>query len=548
MTAVLAAAAAAGRLSPDLDRRLRAAGDGEFLPVHVVLSAQMDQARFDAVVAGTGGAGRRMAVVRTLKDFVRPGQAAVLEALTQAGARNVLALWIVNAVYCQATPAAIRAVAALPEVSYVNYDLAYAPMDLPGASSACPDEIPWGVQRVRAPEVWAMGYTGRNVVVGLIDTGCDYAHPDLAGQLWADPNYPFHGWDFENNDNDPMDELGHGTSVAGTIAGDGTSGSQCGVAPDAQLMVLRVRTTADSISEAQCWQAMEFCITPPLSPTHGAHLFNLSLGWVLSWGPHEATWRTACNNANAAGLSQFVVAGSEGSGNQPHGLRCPGHVPPPWWNPQNTGVGTLSGVVTNGSTDSSDVVLSMSSQGPVTWDSIAPFNDYLYPPGLTKPDLCAPGQAIKTCRLGGGYMEWSGTSVATPFVAGAAALLLSADSTLSPARIDAVLESTAVDRGPVGKDNTYGAGRIDALAAVQRVAGIEEVTSGELRTDRAAATVVHGAVPRALARLTSRHSVFDASGREVTATSCPAPGVYFVSRAAGSAGGALRVSRVILVR
>jgi serine protease AprX len=313
-------------------------------------------------------------------------------------------------------------------------------------------------------------------------------------------------------------------------------------------MVLRVRTTADSISEAQCWQAMEFCITPPLSPTHGAHLFNLSLGWVLSWGPHEATWRTACNNANAAGLSQFVVAGSEGSGNQPHGLRCPGHVPPPWWNPQNTGVGTLSGVVTNGSTDSSDVVLSMSSQGPVTWDSIAPFNDYLYPPGLTKPDLCAPGQAIKTCRLGGGYMEWSGTSVATPFVAGAAALLLSADSTLSPARIDAVLESTAVDRGPVGKDNTYGAGRIDALAAVQRVAGIEEVTSGELRTDRAAATVVHGAVPRALARLTSRHSVFDASGREVTATSCPAPGVYFVSRAAGSAGGALRVSRVILVR
>ncbi|MBM3323856.1 hypothetical protein FJY69_10320, partial [candidate division WOR-3 bacterium] len=107
--------------------------------------------------------------------------------------------------------------------------------------------------------------------------------------------------------------------------------------------------------------------------------------------------------------------------------------------------------------------------GPVTWASVAPFNDYAYPPGLTRPDVSAPGDNVKSCARTGGYTNMSGTSMATPHVAGAVCLMLSKNPNLSPAVIDSILEITALDLGPTGKDNDYGAGRIDALAAVNRV-------------------------------------------------------------------------------
>jgi subtilisin family serine protease len=474
---IAAGAAYAGVVSPDLAHHLATAGREQLLPVHIVLNEQFDSRLLNSLVDGMPRPARRVEVARILQDFSAREQAGLLQFLAgeaaQGRCHNVSSLWIINAVYCEATPATILALAARGDVNYINYDLAWTPeLEKAQPNADERDEIAWGVSKVNAPAVWALGYTGDGVICGHIDTGCDYTHPDLADHMWTDANYPNHGWNFENNNNNPMDAQGHGTHTAGSVASDGTSGSQCGVAPDAQIMVCRVRTQVDSVAESQCWAAMQFCVSPPLSPSNGADLYTMSLGWYISWNPHQATWRQTADNVNAAGLSQMVAAGNErGVNSPPNACRCPGNAPPPWWNPQNTGTGALSGIVSVGATTSADVYASFSSPGPTTWASVAPYNDYAYPPGLTRPDIAAPGDNIKSCAIGGGYTTMSGTSMATPHSAGVVCLMLSKNPNLSPAVIDSILEITALDLGPTGKDNDYGAGRIDALAAVNWVSG-----------------------------------------------------------------------------
>jgi len=462
-----------GLISPSLQQHLTTAQAEQKLPVQIVLKEQFDKALLNSLVDGMPKVERRVEVARILKEFSAEQQVGALAYLATTDAENVQSFWVVNAVYCEATPAVIQQLSQRPEVSYVNYDRVYCPeLPEPEQGSDATDEIPWGVDKINAPAVWALGYTGQGVVCGHIDTGCDYTHPDLADHLWTDPNYPHHGWNFEYNSDDPSDQNGHGTHTSGTVAGDGTNGTQTGVAPNAQIMICRVQNQVDTAAESQFWDAMQFTVSPPLSPSHGADLYTMSMGWQLSWGPHQGTWRTVANNVNAAGLSQIVAAGNErGWNSPPNACRCPGNVPPPWWNPENTGTGTLSGVVSIGATDESDTIADFSSPGPVTWSSVAPFNDYTYPPGLTRPDVSAPGVNVKSCAIGGGYQNLDGTSMACPHVAGTVCLMLSKNPTLLPAEVDSILEVTAVDRGPAGKDNDFGAGRIDALAAVNYISG-----------------------------------------------------------------------------
>ncbi|MGD8979095.1 MAG: S8 family serine peptidase [candidate division WOR-3 bacterium] len=477
-------------LSPDLAMIIEQKEVSELIPVDIVLEEQIDVRLLKAEVARLSKAQKRARVAEILRSFSAVHQARLLEYLEsmerQGKVSDIKSLWIHNGVYCRATKDVIMAVHLRKDVEYVDYDL--KPMELPKPehAAAAPDvtrEIAWGVLKVRAEQVWSLGFTGHGVVVGVIDTGVNYNHVDLAGHMWTDPNYPNHGWNFEFNNNDPMDVSGHGTHCAGSIASDGTAGSQCGVAPEAQIMACRVRTVADSVAEEQVFSAMQFVVSPPASPTNGGDLISMSLGWQYQWGPRRATWRQSCDNVGAAGIVMCIAAGNERTSNTPpNAVRCPGDVPPPWQNPENGAAGALSAVVTVGATDINDLIGSFSSPGPVTWQSISPYNDYAYPPGLTCPDVSAPGVNIKSCAYNNntGYVDgWNGTSMATPHTAGVVALMLEKNPDLTLLEIDSILETTAIDLGVAGKDNDFGAGRIDALFAVNATpeAGAPETPS-----------------------------------------------------------------------
>ncbi|MBM3314953.1 hypothetical protein FJY71_03815, partial [candidate division WOR-3 bacterium] len=478
--AVLAAAGSAALVEPALlEQMARADGDRQ-LPVMIALNEQLDAGHIIQTIKDKQQ--RWDVTVSSLKQMAETGQAGLLAELrgleAQGRVSDVTPLWICNAVYCRATSDVIRKVADRPEVWFVEWDLVptenalgVAPATAVGDVTAGSFTVEWNVQKVKADSVWYVhGITGEGVVIGNIDTGCDYAHSDLADHMWTDPNYPLHGWDFENGDNDPMDAHGHGTHTCGTNAGDGTGGDTTGMAPNAKIMAIRTKTSLgsplpDTIAENTVMNAMAFCVAPPLSPANHAHALSMSLGWLHSWDPRRALWRQCVTNVAAAGLPYFIANGNEGSSSPPDNVRTPGDCPGPWKHPSEP-PGGQSGAISIGATDNADNIASFSSWGPVSWSGIPPYDDYPYPPGLYKPDFSAPGVNVTSTRLGGGYTQMSGTSMATPCAAGIAALILEKNPTLLPEQVDEIMQNSVLPLGTQPKNNTYGTGRIDAMLCI----------------------------------------------------------------------------------
>lgn len=488
--ALAALPALAGTLREPLPQILKQAGADEKIPVSIVFKAQAGPAELGAVAdRHEGRAARRAALVTRLKAVAIDGQRGVLQVVRGAEAAGraarVRPLWISSFVGADLTPDLVRAIAARPEVDHVNWNpkadvflgARASRLDAaPDAPAITADEIECGTDRIRAPEVWSsLGVTGAGAVVAVIDTGVCYTHPDIANQIWVNPGEDlnqngvvmdaadvngidddgngfvddFIGWDFDVNDNNPNDDSnGHGSHCAGTVGGDGASGTQAGVAPDVKIMPVRVGVTfAD---EVDVWSAMQY------AAENGADAISMSLGWPHNQNPDRATWRANSENTINLGTAMVIAAGNEGSGSEPDNVRTPGDVPR---------------VITVGATDCSDGIAGFSSRGPVTWQGIAPYDDHPYPPGLVKPDVSAPGVDTKSHNFCSGYTLMSGTSMATPHTAGAVALMVSANPALTHDEIKATLESTAVELGAPGKDNEFGSGRIDAYEAVAAVAG-----------------------------------------------------------------------------
>jgi subtilisin family serine protease len=465
----------AGMIGPSLQEQIGKASPDQKLPVIIALKQQADNEALEKACAGKTKEERWAYVVSELKRQSETSQRDLLSFLAseeRAGkASKVNGFWIANAVYCEATPEVIREIASRPEIWFVDCDRIASPNVLnaerPGNEPPRVNALEWPIPKVGADSVWTLlGITGNNVVVGHIDTGCNYNHLDLATHMWTSSAYPHHGWNFELNNDDPLDINGHGTFLAGNVVSDGSAGDTCGMAPRSRIMICRVRTTADSIAENQLWSAMQFCLAPPLDSTNHAHLIMTSLGWLHAWNPRMALWRQNVTNVATAGLAFIASAGSEGPSAMT--IRTPGDVPGPWHHPaeQNGGRG---GSITIGCTDASDAIASFSSQGPVTWDTVSPYRDYPYPPGLLKPDLCAPGVNVASCSYNNnsGYLSgWSGTSMSTAYVGGVAALMLEKNPALLPWQVDSILQMTVRPLGTPPKNNTYGTGRVSAYQAV----------------------------------------------------------------------------------
>jgi len=300
---------------------------------------------------------------------------------------------------------------------------------------------------IGADSVWIrLGATGKGIIIGIIDTGIDYMHPALGGGIGSNKKV-LGGYDFVNNDSDPMDDNGHGTRVAGIAAANG--GGFMGVAPDARLMAFKVLNAQGVGQFSWIIAAIERALDPDGNPStnDGVHVINLSLGGV---GDPGDPLSQAVDNASSLGVVCVAAAGNQGYVNGP---RYQTIVSP----------GTARKALTVGATDKSDMMALFSSKGPTTWTY------------SIKPDVVAPGVDINAPNLGGGSQSGSGTSWSAPLVTGAAALLLELHRDWTPEIIKAAFMQTARD---VGQDVwTQGTGRIDVYRAA-RVGAV--VTPGSI--------------------------------------------------------------------
>ena len=481
---------AQGCLEPSLSEAMNCRGDNETIEVVVLMKSQYDRSqlcrRADFIPTKEE---RKSFVIKELKNFTEISQydiKGILGEMEQQGlVKSVHSLWSANALYFSATKAALLELSKRTDIETISLHVQHQLIPDEETSGAASDarEITPNITQVHADQVWELGYTGAGVVVGVVDSGVNYNHLDLADHLWdGGPEFPHHGYDIVNDDDDPMDDKGHGTHVAGIVCGDGTSGSQTGVAPDATLMCVKT-TAADGFGGAvNIAGGMEWAVE------HGCDLINLSQGMAGAGVADKEIFRRTCTAILDVGIVALVCAGNEGLSILqmaypiPNNVRVPASCPPPYLDPdQMANPGGLSCVVAVGAVDYNDAAADFTSQGPVTWQDTE-FGDYAYNPsiGLIRPDVCAPGVNIKSLdyQNTSGYTYYDGTSQATPCVAGIVALMLQKNPELMPDEICRILEETSVKLTP-NKSNVTGVGRVDALAAVNAVTAWDDVTETE---------------------------------------------------------------------
>ncbi|MBO7617494.1 MAG: S8 family serine peptidase [Bacteroidales bacterium] len=495
------------KIDPELQTLMRDSRDGnETFRVIIEMKDQYDNPNLERGTALMTRAERRDYVVNELKRFSEGSQSEItryLDALaTRGGVRVLHHFWIFNGVCCEATASCIDELSLRNDVRFVSLDKKIVmddPMERSGDDRANPPQtgVQWHVSRIQADQVWDMGYNGNGVVVAIIDTGVNYEHEDIKNKMWDGGEQYKHGWDFYENDNDPMDrttEVGHGTHVAGIVAGDGTQ-YKTGVAPGATIMALKVAGDYHSDdndefgSQSIVGHAVEFAVE------HGADVLNLSIGWHGSGG--IAYFRKKFENVLKAGVVAVVSAGNQrGNYQVPNMIDAPGNCPPPWCHPDQDQVLPSgyeykpSAVICVGATTKAEenTIAWYSSIGPVTWQNVVGYHDFPYEngsstnTGLIRPDIVAPGGLGKNepgsvwslrhnhfnwiSNSYTGYVGYQGTSMATPCVAGVVALMLQANPNLTPEKIDEILETTATHLGEPGKNNQYGSGLVNAKAAV----------------------------------------------------------------------------------
>ena len=389
----------------------------------------------------------------------------------------------------------VQAVAARPEVAYI-YASGGGALKLPPAnepltsndvssSSAllAADANPEAnLLNVNADDVWARGVLGQGAVVAGADTGVRWDHVALKNQYrgWnggagqADHNYNWH--DGTNTPcettigSEPCDDHDHGTHTVGTMVGDDGASDRIGMAPEAKWIACRNMVQGFGVIPTYL-DCMQWFIAPTdlagqnPNPAKAPHVINNSWGCVEGCPPPAL--QDTLRASRAAGIFYAVSAGNDGS--SPLGVINSGQV---ICNSIFAPLARYPESFTVGSTDHrTDKISYFSSRGSVLGDPSAPL-------GLVKPNISAPGSGIRSSVRDGSYASFSGTSMAGPHVAGLVALLISANPRLAGMidRLEDIIEQTAVrktttegcggDLPTTIPNNTYGWGRIDALAAV----------------------------------------------------------------------------------
>jgi thermitase len=293
----------------------------------------------------------------------------------------------------------------------------YTPMVFPNDPAYDADDQ-WGLDKIRSPNAWGVTTGSSQVTIAVIDSGVDLDHPDLQDKIVA-------GWDFVNNDDQPDDDYGHGTHVAGIAAAatDNNLGI-AGVSWGARIMPLKVLNSSGSGYMSTVIDGMRY------AADHGAQILNLSLGSITN----SSALQDAVDYARNKGAVVVAAVGNYGSS------YYDGHYNPDMY---PASCQNVIGVAATTSTDG--------------WASFSEHNAYV--------DVSAPGVSIYS-TVPGGYNYKQGTSMATPFVSGLAALILSKWPDYTPSQVETALFNNADDLtsypGSSGRDDYFGYGRINA--------------------------------------------------------------------------------------
>lgn len=459
-----------------IDSKLLGAPNNESQNIVVILH---DQADISQVKSLRGKNVKANYVYKQLTEKANGTQKVITELLKSKG-KIFRSFYIVNMVSLTADLALMEELAALTSVKNIIRDGNFMMLQ-PIADRAANQNraIEWNISKIKAPDVWALGYTGQNVVVGGQDTGYKWDHAALKNQYrgWngSVANHDYNWHDAIHMDNPmspganscgfnssiPCDDDNHGTHTMGTMVGDDGVSNQIGVAPGSKWIGCRNMENGYGTLTTYV-ECFEWFLAP--TPVGGGAPDFDKMPDVInnSWGcpPIEgcdttnfAVMEAALNSLRSAGCVIVVSAGNSGSACST--VRDPAAI--------------FEGSFSVGSMTSADAISNFSSRGPVTTDGS----------NRLKPNISAPGSSVRSAIKSGGYATFSGTSMAGPHVAGLVALLISANPSLAGEvdLIEEIIEQTAVHftttqtcGGVPGTDipnNTFGYGRIDALAAVE---------------------------------------------------------------------------------
>ena len=487
-------------IEPELQKVLNQRGE-ELIDIQIYFKSSIDSERINqATRKAYTKAEKKELVVSELKTYSKNVQADVMSILKaeelSGNVSDIHNLWIANSINCKASRSVIYKLSSHSDIKVIGYDKEIqliSPEQMKSIEANAAASVRAGgpdthVQAVEAQRVWwDKGYTGKNVIVAVLDSGTNINHLDLRDHLWTGyvdtnndgtPDTYVNGWNYVGNNSNITDDYGHGTHCAGIVCGDGTSMVTTGIAPDALLMTLKIINRAGGGSVAQMLNGVQFAVE------NGADVLSMSLGFKNSQltTSEKEEIRMAFDNVLAAGVVVCAAAGNDGNTyGAPDNVDYPAACPAPWTNPDQTLDGKLSSVICVGAvsvdTDSTNKIIykpcDFSSRGPSTWEGTS-YNDYPYNEGasmgLIRPDISAPGYIIRSTKYNNNeiYELKSGTSQATPIVAGVIALMLEKNSTLTPAQISEIIETTATSK-PATKNNTVGAGIVNALAAVNSI-------------------------------------------------------------------------------
>ncbi len=428
---------------------------------------------------------RGQAVVDALQETAKRSQAAVVAQLAQQGAR-FRSFWIDNTVYVENGTARLAlSAAADPHVAAVR-QARTVPLDNPAPGvehRVAAAAVEWGVADIKADQVWSeLGTRGDGVVVANIDSGVRFDHTALAASYRGNTGSGTYVHDYNWFDPTglctrptvrPCDTAGHGSHVMGTMVGDGGEGNRIGVAPGARWIAAK-GCEYDYCTEQSLTAAAQWVLAPTdlagqnPDPAKRPHIVNNS--WGSAGG--DDWYRDFVTSWVAAGMFPVFANGNSGPDCGTSG--SPGDYP------ESYSVGNYT---------SSGVISPRSSRGAAA-------------DGGTKPDISAPGTDVRSANQFGGYAVMSGTSMASPHVAGTVALMWSR----APALVGDIdgtrqlLDDTARDTadgqcgGDADDNNVYGEGRLDALAVVGAAPAGDTGTVRGTVTDAASGKPVAGAV------------------------------------------------------